>query len=64
MSVEKTVRVFSSFKEADEADTQAYANLTPEQRLRITLELRDRHHPDAAAQRFARVCRVIKLERS
>lgn len=64
MAVEKKVRIFPNFKEADEADTRAYANLTPEERLRITLELRHRHHPDAATQRLARVCRIIKLERS
>ena len=64
MSVEKTVRIFSSFKEADEADARAYAEMTPDERLKITIELRDRRHPDAASQGLARVCRVVKRERS
>jgi hypothetical protein len=62
--VEKKVRVFRSFAEADAADVQDYAMLSPEERLRIVIELRDRRHPDAAEQGFARVCRVVKLERS
>ncbi len=59
--VEKTVRIFDSFKDADQADARADAALTPEQRLKIVLELRDRRHPDAAEQRLARVSRVVEL---
>jgi hypothetical protein len=62
--VEKVIRVFKSFEEADEADALFDASLTPEERLRILIELRDRRHPDAAEQGLARVCRVVKLERS
>ena len=64
MSVEKTVRVFSSFKDADDADARADAELTPEQRIQIVIELRDRRHPDAAKQGLARVCRIVKRQRS
>jgi hypothetical protein len=61
--VEKTVRIFTSFEEADEANAQYDAALSPEERLRIVIELRDRRHPDAAEQRLERVSRVVELER-
>lgn len=63
MSMEKTIRIFSSFKEADEADVLADAQRSAEERIQIVIELRDRRHPDAAQQGLARVCRVIKRER-
>lgn len=62
--VEKSVRVFSSFEDADEADARYDAAMSPEERLSILIELRDRRHPDAAEQRLARVSRVVELERS
>ena len=62
--VEKIVRVFESLEEADEADARVYASLSPEERLKILIELRDRRHPDAAEQGLARVCRVVELESS
>ena len=62
--MEKVVRKFATFQEADEADARFDASLSPEERLRILIELRDRRHPDAAEQGLARVCRVVKLERS
>jgi hypothetical protein len=62
--MEKVVRIFNSPAEADEADALFDAQLTPEERIRIAIELRDRRHPDAAQQRLERVCRVVKLERS
>jgi hypothetical protein len=62
--VEKVVRKFESFEEADEADARFDASLSPEERLRILIELRDRRHPDAAEQGLARVCRVVRLEES
>jgi hypothetical protein len=64
MSVEKVVRIFSSFEDADEADARDDAAMSPEERLKILLELRDRRHPDAAEQGLARVSRVVELERS
>ena len=63
-SVEKKVQIFASFKDADEADARYDAGLSPDERLKILIELRDRRHPDAAEQRLARVCRIVKLERS
>jgi hypothetical protein len=62
--VEKTVRIFASFADADAADAQWDSALLPNERLKILLELRDRRHPDATKQGLARVCRVIELERS
>jgi hypothetical protein len=64
LGVEKVVRIFASFQEADEVDALLDASLSPEERLRILIELRDRAHPDAAEQGLARVYRVAKLERS
>ena len=63
-SMEKTAQVFGSFEEADRADARLDASLTPQERLQIAIELRDRRHPDAAEQGLARVCRVVELERS
>jgi hypothetical protein len=37
--VEKVVRKFNSFQEADEATLNYYASLTPEQRLQLLLDL-------------------------
>jgi hypothetical protein len=48
VAVEKTVRVFRSFDDADTADALDDASLSAEQRLRILFELRDLRHPDAA----------------
>ena len=62
--VENLIRVFQSLKEADEADARADANLSPQQRLDILLELRNRRDPDTAKQGLARVCRVVELESS
>src|SRR5262249_39590687 len=57
--VEKVIKVFNSFEEADEADAREYARMTPQERLKILLDLRDLRHPDAAQQGLARVCRVV-----
>ena len=64
MTVEKTVRVFANFEDADEADALDDAATSPQERLNIVIELRNRRHPDAAEQRLARVYRVVELERS
>ena len=64
VGVEKRIRVYSSHQEADEADVARDKALTPQERLNITIELRNQRHPDAAQQRLARVHRVTKLERS
>lgn len=58
------MHVFRSLQEADEAEYRAYAAMSPQERLKIAFDLRDRLHPDAAKQRLERVCRVVELERS
>jgi hypothetical protein len=62
--MEKVVRVFANAAEADEEDARSDAQLTPEQRLQMAIELRDLQHPDAAQQGLARVCRITELEQS
>jgi hypothetical protein len=64
VSVEKRVRVFASFQDADEADALIDAAMSCEERLNALIELRDSRHPDATEQRLARVSRVVELERS
>ena len=63
-TVEKVVRVFDTFEEADAADSLSRAQMTPQQRAGIFFELRERAHPDAFKQGLARVYRVLELERS
>ena len=62
--MEKVVRVFDAFEEADAADALYRAQMTPQQRTAIFFELRERAHPDTFKQGFARVYRVLELERS
>lgn len=63
-TVEKVVRIFRSFKDADAADVEEDLRFTPEKRIHLLLELQAWTHPDAAAQRFARVYRIAKLGQS
>ena len=60
--MEKRIRIFSDHAKAAQADAEADAALTPQQRLEILFELQRRQYPNAAEQRLARVCRVVKLE--
>jgi hypothetical protein len=46
--VEKVVRVFDRAAEADQADALFDAGLSPNERVAMVIELRDRCHPDAA----------------
>jgi hypothetical protein len=61
--MERTVAKFSTQKAAEEADLEFYRSLTPQQRLDILLELieNSRREGDAAAERFERVYRIVKL---
>lgn len=62
----KKLEVFSSFAEAEEAESRYYASLTGQQRLDLQLELIARHR-EALGQtdeRLARVYRIVELERS
>jgi len=62
--VEKVIRVFKSFEEADAADVEEDLRLTPQQRIQMVLDLQARMHPDAAEQGVARVYRITQLEQS
>ena len=59
------LRVFSSFREAEEADRAFYASLSPQERLEMLLDLvaRQRESMGEAAQRLERVYRVVELSR-
>ena len=63
--MEKVVRVFNSFEEAEAADREYYRNLTPEQRLRILFNIvaTDEAGKDGTQERFQRVYRVIERRR-
>jgi hypothetical protein len=58
--MEKVVRIFKSFEEADAADAEFYRSLTPEQRMEIFWELLRQLHGDAPP-RLERVYRIVKL---
>jgi hypothetical protein len=60
--MEKAVKIFHSFEEADQAEHAALARLTPEERIEIVTRLREQRHPDADKQGFVRVYRVTQLE--
>jgi hypothetical protein len=62
--MEDVVRVFDSFDAAEVADREERARMTPEQRVEIFCQLRERSDPDAFTQGFTRVCRVLELEQS
>jgi len=62
--VEKTVRIFRTHEEADQADAREDMRMTPQQRIQMVIDLRDHLYPDAAQQRLARVYRIVKLEQS
>jgi hypothetical protein len=62
--MEKTVRIFESFEEADAMDAEDDLRTSPEERIDMVFELQGRVYPDAAEQGFARVCRVTELEGS
>jgi hypothetical protein len=62
--MEKVVRKFSSFAEAEEAEIEEDLAIPPAKRIEILLELIHRVYPDASEQRLARVCRIIKRQES
>ena len=62
--MEKVIRKFDSFEEAEAAELEERARMTPEQRAEIFFQLRERFHSDAFTKGFARVYRVLELEQS
>lgn len=57
LCMQKTVAKFRSFEEAEKADCDFYRKLTPEERLKILLDLL----PHGSEQRLERVYRITKL---
>jgi hypothetical protein len=62
--MEKTVRIFGTFAEAEAADREEDLCISPERRIEILLELQRRIYPDALEQRLALVCQVTQLSPS
>lgn len=58
--MERTIRFFKSFAEAEEADKEYYRSLTPAQRIEILLILRNRYQPQKDESR-GRLKRVFEL---
>jgi hypothetical protein len=61
--MEKVIRKFDSFEQAEAADIDEDLAMTPEQRIAIVLELQARMYPDADQQGLTRVCRIAQRER-
>jgi hypothetical protein len=57
--VEKKIRRFSNFADAEKADREFYKKLTGNERLQICVEL-SKHVPE---QRLERVSRIVKRPR-
>jgi hypothetical protein len=64
--VDRIIRIFSSYREADEAERAAMAAVPPQERLdqALTLQARYREALGDAGQGFARVARVVPFARS
>lgn len=60
------MRRFRSFDEAEQADADYYASLTPEERVDLLLELVAAHQRASGedGRPMERVCRVVRLEDS
>jgi hypothetical protein len=59
--VEKIVRKLQSHAAAEQADTEYYRSLTPQQRLDLLLDLLRQVTSNEAEQGFVRVYRITKL---
>lgn len=61
--MKRIAQMFSNFEDADAADDQFYAELVPEERLDILLELIERHRSTLGetASRLERVHRIVEL---
>ena len=64
--MEKVLKVFSGFEEADHSDDEYYASLTPQQRVDILLDMiaAYRESLGETGERLERVYRVIELSES
>jgi hypothetical protein len=58
-------RVFDNFEDADRADADYYAGLSPKERVDTLLDLIENYRRSlGSADRFERVCRVIDSQES
>jgi hypothetical protein len=65
MKVDRTkISVFSSFEEAEKADSEYWLSRTPEERLRYMEQLRRLNYGSRATERLQRVLRVTECKRS
>lgn len=64
--MEKVLRVFSNFEEADRADDEYYASLSPQERVDLLLDMiaAYRESLGETGQRLERVYRVVELSKS
>ena len=60
--MEKKVRHFASFSDAEAADIEDDLAMSPEQRVALVLDLQTMVYPDAARQGFARVYRITQRQ--
>lgn len=61
--MERVAAVFTSFADADRAEEEYYARLSPAECIEILLELAENHRRSLgrAAERFERVGRIVHL---
>lgn len=63
--MEPEAKVFDSFEEAERAEAEYYASLTPKERVDILLDLVENYRRSLGpADRFERVCRATDLQES
>lgn len=64
--MEKVYQKFDSLADADRADDEYYASLSPNERVEILLELVAQYGTlfDATSERFERVFKITPLEES
>lgn len=64
--MKKVPKVFRSFEEADRADEEYYASLTPQQRVDLLLDMVAAYRKTLGetGDRIERVYRVVKLSES
>ncbi|MGA7722225.1 MAG: hypothetical protein WCA84_13730 [Ignavibacteriaceae bacterium] len=60
MRIEKTVKIFKSFKEQEEADLEYWQKISGEEKMRIVEEMRKEyirlHHPEIKSiEKFVRI---------
>lgn len=61
--MEREIRIFHTFADAERADDDYYASLSPQERVDLLLELIAQYQESLgeAASRLERVCRVVAL---